>query len=126
MEIACIIPTYNRKHLLQRTIESVYNQTYPCNEIILVDDGSTDGTSEWIKEKYPQIVFLFQKNQGVSSARNKGIKAASSKWIALLDSDDEWLPNKLEKQVKLLKSNPEYFFAIRTNFGLEMALNLIK
>ena len=102
MEIACIIPTYNRKHLLQRTIESVYHQTYPCNEIILVDDGSTDGTSEWIKEKYPQIFFLFQKNQGVSSARNKGIKAASSKWIALLDSDDEWLPNKLEKQVKLL------------------------
>ena len=118
MEIACIIPTYNRKHLLQRTIESVYNQTYPCNEIILVDDGSTDGTSEWIKEKYPQIVFLFQKNQGVSSARNKGIKAASSKWIALLDSDDEWLPNKLEKQVKLLKSNPEYFFCHTNEFWI--------
>ena len=101
MEIACIIPTYNRKHLLQRAIDSVYNQTYPCNEIIVVDDGSTDGTAEWVQKTYPKISFLFQENRGVSSARNAGIKATNSKWIALLDSDDEWLPNKLEKQIKI-------------------------
>ena len=110
MEIACIIPTYNRKHLLQRAIDSVYNQTYPCNEIIVIDDGSTDGTAEGVQKTYPKISFLFQENRGVSSARNAGIKATNSKWIALLDSDDEWLPNKLEKQIKILKSNPKYSF----------------
>ena len=107
-EIATIIPTFNRKHTLQRAIDSVYDQKYISNEIIIVDDGSTDGTDEWIKKKYPQIIFLSQSNSGVSSARNLGIKAARSEWIALLDSDDEWLPEKLQKQVKSIESNPEY------------------
>ena len=108
-EIATIIPTFNRKHTLQRAIDSVYGQKYISNEIIIIDDGSTDGTDEWIKKKYPQIIFLSQSNSGVSSARNLGIKAARSEWIALLDSDDEWLPEKLQKQVKSIESNPEYF-----------------
>ena len=94
-QIATIIPTFNRKHTLQRAIDSVYDQKYISNEIIIVDDGSTDGTDEWIKKKYPQIIFLSQSNSGVSSARNLGIKAARSEWIALLDSDDEWLPDCL-------------------------------
>ena len=106
-EIATVIPTYNRKHTLQRAIDSVYDQKYSSNEIIVVDDGSTDGTDEWIKTKYPKIILLSQSNSGVSSARNLGIKAAKSEWIALLDSDDEWLPEKLQKQVKFIQSNSD-------------------
>ena len=106
-EIATIIPTFNRKHTLQRAIDSVYGQKYNSTEIIVVDDGSTDGTDKWIKKKYPKIILLSQLNSGVSSARNLGIKAARSEWIALLDSDDEWLPEKLQEQVRFLESYPE-------------------
>ena len=106
-EIATIIPTFNRKHTLQRAIDSVYGQKYNSTEIIVVDDGSTDGTDKWIKKKYPKIILLSQLNSGVSSARNLGIKAARSEWIALLDSDDEWIPEKLQEQVRFIESNPE-------------------
>jgi len=107
-EISTIIPTYNRKHTLGRAIDSVYDQSYNVNEIILVDDGSNDGTKEWINQQYPKINFISQSNSGVSSARNCGIKEAKFNWIALLDSDDEWLPDKIQKQVEYLESNPDY------------------
>ena len=105
MHISVIIPTYNRKHTLKRAIQSVYIQSLPPFEIIVVDDGSNDGTKEWVKRRYPDIKYIYQKNTGVSSARNKGIKIARGDWIALLDSDDEWLPNKLEEQINEIKSN---------------------
>ena len=107
-EISTIIPTYNRKHTLGRAIDSVYDQSYNVDEIILVDDGSNDGTKEWINQQYPKINFISQSNSGVSSARNCGIKEAKSNWIALLDSDDEWLPDKIHKQVEYLESNLDY------------------
>ena len=105
MHVSVIIPTYNRKHTLKRAIQSVYMQSLPPFEIIVVDDGSNDGTREWVKQKYPDIKYIYQKNSGVSSARNKGIKIARGDWIALLDSDDEWLPNKLNEQINKIKSN---------------------
>ena len=105
MHVSVIIPTYNRKHTLKRAIQSVYMQSLPPFEIIVVDDGSNDGTKEWVKQKYPDIKYIYQKNSGVSSARNKGIKIARGDWIALLDSDDEWLPNKLNEQINKIKSN---------------------
>ena len=105
MDISVIIPTYNRKNTLPRAVESVLNQTYRPIEIIVVDDGSTDGTKEWFSEMYPLVHYIYQVNSGVSSARNTGIKSASGDWIALLDSDDEWLPDKLDRQVKLLQNN---------------------
>ena len=105
MHVSVIIPTYNRKHTLKRAIQSVYIQSLPPFEIIVVDDGSNDGTKEWVKQKYPNIKYIYQKNSGVSSARNKGIKIARGDWIALLDSDDEWLPNKLNEQINKIKSN---------------------
>ena len=105
MHVSVIIPTYNRKHTLKRAIQSVYIQSLPPFEIIVVDDGSNDGTKEWVKQKYPDIKYIYQKNSGVSSARNKGIKIARGDWIALLDSDDEWLPNKLNEQINKIKSN---------------------
>ena len=105
MHVSVIIPTYNRKHTLKRAIQSVYKQSLLPFEIIVVDDGSKDGTKEWVKQKCPGIKYIYQKNRGVSSARNKGIKIAQGDWIALLDSDDEWLPNKLSEQINKIKSN---------------------
>ena len=105
MYVSVIIPTYNRKHTLKRAIQSVYMQSLLPYEVIVVDDGSNDGTKEWVKQKYPNVKYIYQKNSGVSSARNKGIKIARGDWIALLDSDDEWLPNKLSEQINKIKSN---------------------
>jgi len=110
LDISVIIPTYNRKNTLPRAVESVLNQTYKPVEIIIVDDGSTDGTKEWFSEMYPLVHYIYQVNSGVSSARNTGINSARGDWIALLDSDDEWLPDKLELQVKLLQNNAELRF----------------
>jgi glycosyltransferase involved in cell wall biosynthesis len=106
MNISVVIPTYNRKHTLPRAIASVLNQTLQPTEIIMVDDGSTDGTADWIQETYPRINPIRQSNKGVSAARNIGIKYAKCDWIALLDSDDEWLPDKLERQVEAFNQNP--------------------
>lgn len=99
MDYSVIIPTYNRLGILQRAIDSVYAQTQQAEEIIVVDDGSTDGTYEYISTHYPQIILQEQSNKGVSAARNNGFTKASTQWIALLDSDDEWLPEKMEKQL---------------------------
>jgi glycosyltransferase involved in cell wall biosynthesis len=79
-----------------------------ANEIIVVDDGSSDGTGSFLEEKYPQLRYLSQSNLGVSAARNRGVIESSSKWLAFLDSDDEWLEKKLELQIQRLIENPEY------------------
>ena len=110
MKISVIIPTFNRLDLLKRAIESVLNQSIKPYDIIVVDDGSTDGTSDMIQQKYKSIKLIQQKNSGVSAARNNGIKNAQGDWIALLDSDDEWKKNKLEEQVNKLTDNPKYDF----------------
>ena len=110
MKISVIIPTFNRLDLLKRAIESVLNQSIKPYDIIVVDDGSIDDTSEMIQQKYKSINLIQQKNSGVSAARNNGIKNAQGDWIALLDSDDEWGENKLEEQVNNLTDNPKYEF----------------
>ncbi|MDG5818691.1 glycosyltransferase family 2 protein [Natronococcus sp. A-GB7] len=103
--VSVVIPTYNRKDLLPTAIESALAQTYDNLEIIVVDDCSTDGTQELLKERYATEVRYLRhdENRGGSAARNTGIEAASGKYIALLDSDDEWLPRKVEKQVDRLE-----------------------
>ena len=108
--ISVVIPTFNRLIYLERAIKSVLNQTISVNEIIIVDDGSDDGTSEIIHSNYPNLKYIFQSNSGVSAARNTGIKAASSNWIAFLDSDDAWVTNKIQKQITELELNPEMNF----------------
>ena len=110
MNISVIIPTFERRHLIGRALDSVLKQTQPAREVIVIDDGSSDGTAGWIKKAYPSIILIDQKNRGVSAARNTGIRNAKSKWVALLDSDDEWLPEKLETQVKLLQKNKDKLF----------------
>ncbi len=106
--ISVIIPTYNRRPVLGRAIDSVLNQSKPADEIIIIDDGSTDDTDIFIKESYPHVSYLYQKNTGISSARNLGIRTAKGEWIAFLDSDDEWLPQKLEKQLDALNKQSLY------------------
>lgn len=95
MRVSAVIPTYNRRTQVQRAIESVLSQTVPVDEILIVDDGSTDGTSGEISNRFGERVRLIhQENQGVSSARHRGIAESTGEWIAFLDSDDEWLPNR--------------------------------
>ena len=106
MNISVVIPTFNRYEKLKSAVTSVVAQHYLADEIIVIDDGSTDNTRN-IQDDFPQIKYLFQKNSGVSSARNLGIKTATSEWIAFLDSDDEWHREKLQNQVEFHKQNPE-------------------
>ena len=107
MRISVVIPTYNRAHTLSRAINSVLSQTLPAQEIIVVDDGSRDGTEALVRKNYPQVLYLHQSKGGVSRARNHGIAAARDEWIALLDSDDAWLPTKLAAQRTALREHPK-------------------
>ena len=108
MNISVVIPTYNRKDLLKRSINSVINQTIKPFEIIVVDDGSLDGTEKMIRRNYDLVKFIKQENKGVSAARNSGIKVSNGEWICFLDSDDEWKKDKLEKQINAANDNPGY------------------
>ena len=101
-KISVVIPTLNRINTLQRALDSVINQTFKPAEIIVVDNGSSDGTLKFLREQYPKITILTENKIGVSSARNKGIKKSINQWIALLDSDDAWHPRKLEIQTSML------------------------
>ncbi len=106
MQISVIIPTFNRVSVLARALESVLNQSGftvgSSMEVIVIDDGSTDGTLDLLANNYHYIKVLSQPNLGVSAARNAGLAVAKGEWIALLDSDDEWLPHKLHAQFAVL------------------------
>jgi len=103
------MPTYNRAHLVDRATQSVLKQTYKDFELIIVDDGSTDNTEQIIKSfEDPRIIYIkHKKNLGGSAARNTGIKNAKGKYLAFLDSDDEWLSQKLEVQIDHFVNSPK-------------------
>jgi glycosyltransferase involved in cell wall biosynthesis len=108
--VSVVIPTYNRAYCIGRTINSVLAQTHRRLEILVVDDGSSDGTAETLAGAYggePRVRVLRQANQGVSAARNHGLRAATGEFVALLDSDDLWLPWKLEAQLACLAAASE-------------------
>lgn len=112
-----IIPAYNCEKTIERVIDSVKNQTRfdLIEEVIIINDGSTDQTDEVIQNYMMNnvnlnIIYEYQKNVGVSKTRNRAIKMAKADWIALLDSDDIWLPNKIELQAKILRDNPQILF----------------
>ena len=106
--VSAVIPTYNRANVISRAIRSVMTQTYRPIEIVVVDDGSEDDTSE-VLLKFPGIKILAQANLGVSAARNTGIANSTGSLVAFLDSDDEWLPEKIQKQVELYTRDQPYF-----------------
>src|SRR5689334_15888034 len=97
IRISVVIPSYNRAASVGRAIESVLAQTYPASEIILVDDGSTDRTSEVCSEFGSRVKYVWQQNAGASAARNQGVHCATAPWIAFLDSDDYWSAHHLER-----------------------------
>ncbi|HEX2955606.1 MAG TPA: glycosyltransferase family 2 protein [Chitinispirillaceae bacterium] len=108
--VSVIIPLHNRKELLPRALNSVLKQSYRDLEILVIDDGSTDGAGDLpILKQDQRIRYLrLDTNYGVSKARNAGIANAHGSWIALLDSDDEWVPRKIEQQLQWLKFNPSF------------------
>ena len=108
--VTVVIPTYNRAKVILRALETAFAQTYRNLEIIVVDDGSTDDTAAVLAPYWERIHYIHQSNQGASSARNRGIQEAQGEYIAFLDSDDEWLPAKLERQIELLEAQPDLSF----------------
>ncbi len=108
-KVSVIIPTYNRSELLIKAIGSLENQSHQNMEIIIIDDFSTDDTAEVVKEMTDErIIYLrHDTNKGGSAARNTGIQRATGDFIGFLDSDDQWLPGKLEKQLKKFKEQPD-------------------
>ncbi len=114
-QFTIIIPTYNRRELTMRAVDSVLAQSLTDFRLILVNDGSTDGTEKLADLYRGRITYLEQKNRGVSASRNRGIKAADSPYIAFLDSDDYWFATKLQAHADFIKANP----AIRIHQTLE-------
>lgn len=107
--VSVIIPTYNREEYLEAAIKSVTSQSYNNIEVLVVDDGSKINYAESICAKYKQCSYLYKENGGLSSARNYGIKRAKGKYIALLDDDDLFLTEKIEKQVQILENDKQIF-----------------
>ncbi len=105
--VSVIIPTFNRSRLLREAIESVLSQDYHHFELLVVDDGSTDDTLKMLPTYGHRLTVIQQENRGVSAARNAGIAAATGEYIAFLDSDDQWLPSKLTRQIRFFSSHPQ-------------------
>ncbi|MFH1453394.1 MAG: glycosyltransferase [Armatimonadota bacterium] len=106
-KVSVIIPVYNAEKYIKRTIQSVLDQTYTDYEIIVVDDGSTDYSKEVLSSYGDKVRYFYQKNSGVSAARNRAIREAKGEYIALLDQDDLWYSQRLEKQIALLDKRPD-------------------
>jgi glycosyltransferase involved in cell wall biosynthesis len=105
MKISALIPTFNRRPLIARAIESILSQSVPVDEIVIIDDGSTDGTYEWISNRYEgRITVVRQARMGVSAARKRGVEEAHGEWVAFLDSDDEWTPERNAAFLKAISS----------------------
>jgi len=109
--VSVIIPAYNAQDYIKKALDSVLAQSYPHFEVLIVNDGSTDNT-ETIIDTYhdPRVRLIPQSNGGLSNARNTGIKNAQGYYLAFLDADDYWIPEKLEKQIEVLKHHPEVSF----------------
>lgn len=106
--VSVIIPNYNYAQYLREAVDAVLAQTYPNIEVIIVDDGSKDDSREIIESYGGKIKAIFQKNQGVSAARNNGVSESAGEFVAFLDADDAWLPAKIEKQMDLFSADPTF------------------
>lgn len=105
--VSVLLPTYNRADYLRATIQSALDQTHPPYEVVVVDDGSTDSTAEVVRRlAEPRVRYVFQQNRGVSAALNTAFRASTGRYIALLGSDDLWLPSLLAEEVPIMDENP--------------------
>jgi glycosyltransferase involved in cell wall biosynthesis len=111
MTISVVIPAYNSEAHIERAIDSVLGQSVAADEIIVIDDGSTDGTADVVAGFGDKVKYIRQENAGAGAARNTGIEAATSEWIAFLDSDDEWEAEKNRLQTELIDRNPDISWA---------------
>ena len=118
--VSIVLPTYNRARLLRRAVQSILNQTYQNFEVIVVDDCSSDNTENVVKSFCDERIryIRHERNRGAASARNTGIKTAKGEYVAFQDSDDEWLPGKLEKQMKAFGSGSSNLGVVYTGFWL--------
>ena len=105
--VSVVIPAYNGREMISLTIESILAQTWPAVEILVVDDGSSDGTPDVVRGFGDRIRFFEQKNSGTAAARNLGLKNATGEFFAVLDQDDLWLPHKLERQIPRFYEDPK-------------------
>ena len=106
--VTVLIAVYNGEETLRRALDSVLHQTTPPRQTVVIDDGSTDSTAELVATEYAgRVTLLRQENGGVSRARNHGLQVATGEYIAMLDADDWWVPEKLEKQVAVLDTRPD-------------------
>ena len=120
--VTVIIPVYNREDYLRAALHSVFAQTRLPDEVIVIDDGSTDNTPA-VAESWPGVKLMRQANSGVSVARNRAVQAASSEWVAFLDSDDLWDPEKLKLQMAALEVHPEFEVCTCNSVGLGSGAN---
>ena len=114
--VSVVIPTYNRANLVTEAIESVFQQTYTNIEIIVVDDGSTDNTEQVLQPYLPNVHYIKQPNGGLASARNAGMRMAAGDYIAWLDADDLFEPDKIRLQVSFMEAHPEVV-AVSSDFS---------
>ena len=105
--VSVIIHTYNNEKFIAETVESVLNQTYKDYEIVVVDDGSVDGTRDALKPYMQKIRYHYKENGGIASAKNAGIKLSQTEYVAFLDHDDLWVPDKLQLQMEHFSENPQ-------------------
>lgn len=104
--VSVIIPIWNNRAHVRDALAAIFDQTHAAVELILVDDGSSDGSGELARRMAPNAVFIRQSNRGTSAARNRGIVAANGRYLAFCDADDRWLPRKLTKQLEALDATP--------------------
>jgi glycosyltransferase involved in cell wall biosynthesis len=129
-KVSVIIQTYNRKEFLPEALESAFSQTFKDYEVVVIDDGSQDGTdkfmAEYLKNCQHDIRYIFQKNQGIPLARNRGINECKGQYIAFLDSDDLFMPEKLAKCVAFLDQNPDYGMVYTDLFLVDEKGNILE
>lgn len=125
-DVSVIIPTFNRISLLLQAIDSVLRQTLPVREIIVIDDGSTDGTTAMLGRRHPQLKVLAQHNRGPAQARNVGIREACGKWLAFLDDDDVWLDAKIERQWDAVRRHPNAAVVYCGDYAVDERLNILR
>lgn len=106
-KVSVIIPVFNGEKFIQRCISSVIRQTYKNLEIIVIDDGSSDNTKNVVVDNFPSVSYLYQRNCGPAAARNLGINKSTGDYIAFIDADDVWLPEKISMQIEALRKNPK-------------------